>query len=572
MWSERKIMTAAASTPKPLPLSGQRPLSAKEQVRRSQALACNIPDKNMPSCTGQAFLGVFFDGTGNNRDDDVGLHKHSNVVRLWRVHLDNSDATDIAPPVFIRKEYIPGVGTPFKEIGEAKESRFAFLKFATGKAMANGGQSRIFWGLIQTINALHRYVKHGKALLSDKEAGKFAESKADGDWSDGIEKLKPYLATLKTVLAANKPQVTQFNISVYGFSRGAAQARVFCNFFYKLCENTADGYTFAGVPVRIYFLGIFDTVAAVGATGGDIINDEIVSGHAAWAKGNLAIHPAIERCVHFVASHEVRASFPLDSVRYLGKYPANCFEVTYPGVHSDVGGGYRPITQGRSALPADGVSYSFSALLPCIDMYHQAQASGVPLQVFKEMDKSSQRDFKADQKTMEDLNAYLNADIISGPLEEMFKQRMNRYRYYRYRKLTTFADDAAKQGAPAEDVQFLRLTNKDFEEKCLGYKRKYANVTAIIKKEESQQVVNHSSGTTQTRAEKKRALLAQTIFPEDLEMWEGMHRVGELPVALTKFFDYYVHDSLAGFAQDGVHEYKFNGRGHFRNRTIYDKG
>ncbi len=369
------MTTAAANTAKPLPLSGQRSLSAKEQMRRSQALACNLPEKNKPSCTGQAFLGVFFDGTGNNRDEDVGLHKHSNVVRLWRIHQDNSDKMKIAPPVFIRAEYIPGVGTPFKEIGEAKYSKLAFLKSATGKAMANGGQSRIFWGLIQTINALHRYVNQGKALLSDKEAGKFAETEADGAWSDGIEKLKPYLATLKTVLAANKPQVTQFNISVYGFSRGAAQARVFCNLFYKFCENTGDGYTFAGVPVRIYFLGIFDTVAAVGATGGDIFKDEIASGHAAWAKGNLAIHPAIERCVHFVASHEVRASFPLDSVRYLGKYPANCFEVTYPGVHSDVGGGYRPITQGRSALPADGVSYSFTALLPCIDMYHQALAS-----------------------------------------------------------------------------------------------------------------------------------------------------------------------------------------------------
>ncbi len=438
--------------------------------------------------------------------------------------------------------------------------------------MANGGQSRIFWGLIQTINTLHRYVMQGQPLMSDAEAGKFAESKADGEPEDAFEKLKPLLATLKTVLAANKPRVTQFNISVYGFSRGAAQARVFCNWFYKLCENTADGYTFAGVPARIYFLGVFDTVAAVGATGGDIFRDEIASGHAAWAKGNLGIHPAIERCVHFVASHEVRASFPLDSVRYLGKYPANCMEVTYPGVHSDVGGGYKPITQGRSALPADGVSYSFSALVPCIDMYNQALASGAPLQGFKKMSKESQRDFQADAQTVEDFNAYAKADAVTGPLEEMFRQRMHRYRYYRYKKLSSFADDAAKQGAPAEDVEFLRLTNKDFEEKCLDYKRRYANIAAIIKKEQLQQLANRSGGSGPTAGDRKRALLEKSIHPEDLEMWEGMHRVGELPSAIVKFFDNYIHDSIAGFAQDKVHEYKFNGRGHFRSRNIYDKG
>lgn len=565
MWGLEKAMTESAQTSKPVPLSGQRVLSPKEQVQRSQALACNVPEKNTPNCTGQVFLGMFFDGTGNNRDADLPVHKQSNVVRLWKVHSDNSNSLAVAPPVFLRKEYVPGVGTPFPEIGEKGESK-------TGKAMANGGQSRIFWGLIQTINSMHRYVMGGAPLMSDRDAGKFAEGKGDESSIDAIAELKTKVASLKNILRTAKPHIMQFNISVFGFSRGAAQARTFCTWFYQLCEKSGDGYTFAGVPVRIYFLGIFDTVAAVGATSVDIFKDEIASGHAAWAKGTLGVHPAIERCVHFVASHEVRGCFPLDSVRFMGKYPTNCMEVVYPGVHSDVGGGYRPITQGRSPLPDDS-SYSFSALIPGIDMHKEAIATGVPLKTLKQMNKEEARDFTASPKTVDDYNAYIKIDTVSGSVESMFKQRMHHYRFYRYKKLSTFVDEASKQGSPKPDTFYLRLTNGDFEEKCQEFKRKYRRIADQVEKD---MMMNRLNGTLsndkRTTEEKKRDLLKTNFFPDDLEMWEGMHRVGQLSDAVINFFDHYIHDSIAGFAQDGVREYQFNGRGHFRSRTIYDKG
>jgi hypothetical protein len=558
-------MTAAALISKPLPLIGQRTLTAKEQLRRSQALACNLPEKNKPSCAGQVFLGMFFDGTGNNRDNDLPFHKQSNIVRLWRVHLDNTESLAIAPPIFWRKEYIAGVGTPFPEIGERGNA-------TTGRAMANGGQSRIFWGLIQTINVMHRYVMSGKPLLSDSEAGKFSEGTGDGSATNAIAELKSKVAILKGILRVAKPTVTQLNISVFGFSRGAAQARTFCTWFYQLCEQSGDGYTFAGVPVRIYFLSIFDTVAAVGATVMDIFKDEIVSGHAAWAKGTLDVHAAIERCVHFVASHEVRSCFPLDSVRSMGKYPANCIEVVYPGVHSDIGGGYKPMSQGRSALPPGGSSYSFSAIVPCIDMHKEAISTGVPLETIKQMTKEKARDFTASSQTVEDYNAYIKADTVSGSVEAMFKQRMHRYRFYRYKKLATFSDEASKQGSPTVDLAFLRMTNGDFEEKCQEFKRKYKRIAEQIEKEKLNKLVNVGTTDKRTFAEKKKDLLKTSFHPEDLEMWEGMHRVGEIPEALVTFFDHYIHDSIAGFAQDGVREYKKNGRGHFRSRTVYDKG
>ncbi len=558
-------MSASAKNSSPLPLTGQRSLNPKEQVMRSQALACNLPEKNVPSCSGQVFLGMFFDGTGNNRDADLPLNRQSNIVRLWRVHFDNSEGSGASQPIYWRKEYVPGVGTPFPEIGEKSESK-------SGKAMANGGQSRIFWGLIQTINVMHRYVSGGKPLLSVSEAGKFAEGKGDGSAPEAIALLRKKVEELAGLLRGAKPTVKQFNISVFGFSRGAAQARTFCTWFYQLCDKSAGVYTFAGVPVRIGFLGIFDTVAAVGATSVDIFKDEVASGHAAWAKGTLEVHPAIERCVHFVASHEVRGCFPLDSVRYLGKYLANCIEVAYPGVHSDIGGGYAPITQGRSALPEDGKSYSFSALIPCIDMHKEAIASGVPLKTLSKMTPIEARDFTATSKTIEDYNAFIKEDIASGPLETIFNLRMDRYRFYRYKKLSTFVDEAKAQGSPAKDTYFLRLTNGDFEQKCIEFKTKYKRIADQVKKQEFDALRSPKGSGSHSLKDEKRELLLKNFDHEDLAMWEGMHRVGVLPQSVITFFDHYLHDSIAGFAQDGVHEYKFNGRGHFRHRTVYDKG
>jgi hypothetical protein len=566
-------MTDAAQTSQPLPLSGQRPLSAKERLQRSQALACNLPEKNKPSCTGQVFLGMFFDGTGNNRDRDIPENKHSNVVRLWRVHLDNSKSLAVAPPVLWRKEYVPGVGTPFPLIGDNDDTSIGAGLLSLGNAMAAHAQSRIIWGLLQTINVLHRYIKGGNPLLSDEEAANFAKGYTSL-LSTSISELKSKVTILKGILHSAKPTVTLFNISVFGFSRGAAQARTFCTSFYQLCEKSGDGYTFAGVPVRICFLGIFDTVASAGITSAGITNETTFAGHYAWANGTLAIHPAIERCVHFVASHEVRGCFPLDSVRYKGKYPNNCREVVYPGVHSDVGGGYKPLTQGRSALPSDGNSYSFSALMPCIDMHKEAIASGVPLKTLGQMLNVEARDFTASDKATKDYNAFIKADSAGGSVEEQFKQRMHRYRFYRYKRLATYPDDAEKQGSPSEDTKFLRLTNDDFGKSCGELKRKYANIAKIEDKDKSLALAGMGSVANdgKTSGERKRDALTHSLGADNLEMWEGMHRVGHLSDEQVAFFDHYLHDSIAGFAQDKVHEFAFNGQGHFRNRTVYDDG
>ncbi|MGM3277985.1 T6SS phospholipase effector Tle1-like catalytic domain-containing protein [Ralstonia sp. 24A2] len=546
--------------------------SKKDLIRRAQALSCTLPEKNKPSCSTTVFLGMFFDGTGNNRDDDLPQNKQSNVVRLWMAHRDSEDKKSATPSAFFRSEYVPGVGTPFPLVGETQHEG---AKATAGKAAAYGGQARIFWGLLQTLNALHRAVKNGP-LVPDNDAGKLAAGWSSNPWSveTGRAGIKAKAKELAAILKSDpKPKVQQFTVSVFGFSRGAAQARAFCNAFYELlCEPAGAGHTLAGVPVRIIFLGIFDTVASVGVIGADLLTME---GHQAWANKALRIHPSIQRCVHYVASHEVRACFSLDSVRYKGVLPSNCVEVAYPGAHSDVGGGYRPNTQGRSSSP--GVdSYNFLALVPCVHMYKEAFAAGVPLKPFDAMTAREKRNFTPSDQLLDDFNAYVGACKVSGSTEEVLNRCMDRYRFYRFRRLDSFVSTAKTQGAPADDAKFLELTNGHFQSQCKDFQRKYANAKRVADHDREfayyQWVKNGRQGTFTNTTPSMRDNLNKGFIKEDLDMWEAMHRVGETPPALVTLFDKYVHDSMAGFAQDGVDEFTINHRGHMRNRTVYDKG
>lgn len=65
----------------------------------------------------------------------------------------------------------------------------------------------------------------------------------------------------------------------------------------------------------------------------------------AWADGTMELpdNALIKRCVHLVSAHDQRLCFPLDSIcRADGRYPEYAVEVVYPGMHSDIGGGYPP--------------------------------------------------------------------------------------------------------------------------------------------------------------------------------------------------------------------------------------
>ena len=113
-------------------------------------------------------------------------------------------------------------------------------------------------------------------------------------------------------------------IVVLGFSRGAALARKFAS---KTLEAHSD--------LRINFLGVFDTVAAMDGihTKGETISSDVV-----FENGTL--NSRVLRAVHIVSLDEDRVAFEPTLINRDEENPNRITEVWFPGVHSDIGGGY----------------------------------------------------------------------------------------------------------------------------------------------------------------------------------------------------------------------------------------
>ena len=113
-------------------------------------------------------------------------------------------------------------------------------------------------------------------------------------------------------------------VLVFGFSRGAALARKF------VC-----GLLEAGLCDEIAFLGVFDTVAALDGVhrkGEDVRTDVVFE--------NGSLHQGVQRAVHLLALDETRIPFTPTQINKDRNDPERILEAWFPGVHSDVGGGY----------------------------------------------------------------------------------------------------------------------------------------------------------------------------------------------------------------------------------------
>ncbi|MET3449113.1 DUF2235 domain-containing protein [Ralstonia sp. 1138] len=364
--------------------AGQRPLTSLERQQRADAMACFDPTKRpgMSDCSQSLWISLFFDGTKNNMYVHTPKSKHSNVARLFLAHELEDESKGMYPI------YVNGLGSPFPEIGETTFS-------TAGLAFAAGGEKRLQWAM--------------------------------GKFEDRIKKAKA---------RATNPQhpIRMINVALFGFSRGAALARAFAVRLAKECRKEGEGWRYQGYPIRLYFMGLFDTVASVGVPAGakaldrspmlqmattallgPILEEGLKAapkdGHYDWAK-NLKIPAMAEQCIHYVAAHEVRDSFPLDSVRDGKSYPSNTVEVVYPGVHTDVGGAYAPGEQTRSLRDDEKLSQ-----VPLLHMHRAARVAGVPIQSLETMGSKVQASFALSAETAARFDHYRQTVRASGSLE-----------------------------------------------------------------------------------------------------------------------------------------------------------
>lgn len=413
-----EVKHAPVCYPPAFPLEGRLPrqayqvhqnLSRQRQQENDyhDALCVAAGRRVLRPCCKSLHISLFFDGTGNNLNNDLyeAVPPHpTNIARMFRASIGdgyaggtahgNSKAQRLTDAAGIGygqyyKYYMPGVGTPFAEVGDLDYTLF-------GMGAASFGEERISWGLLMIIDALRRALNlprldDASLLASVKAMGSFPGLESVNAFVNRYHEFNKQLAAIAKPLriALSQPQAGMskllgIRLYVYGFSRGAAAARAFVSCLNQLLSHETSTPSLElmdlTLPVSVEYLGLLDTVASVGiadiAPGAD--------GHMSWADGNqqLPAGELVKRCLHLVASHEQRLCFPLESIRReSGEYPVNCEEVIYPGVHSDLGGGYPPGDQGKAISRDDRLLLSQIALN---DLYADAFAHGAPLKVPEE--------------------------------------------------------------------------------------------------------------------------------------------------------------------------------------------
>jgi len=557
----------------PFPSGGLRRLSSKETLQRAQALNCTVEATAKPSCAGQINVGIFFDGTGNNRKIDFldlppDKRKHSNVVKIFHAFPDSGGNNF--------RYYIPGVGTPFPQIQDEGAD--------LGGPFAWNGENRITWGLTRLFNAANRFV-NGIDLIEESLAGKIADNMASSLTPPAIRRkiLRTWQANLKQAIAGKKPAIEIINLSVFGFSRGAAEARAFCNWLFEVCEEANGGWTFADVPIRLGFLGIFDTVASVGIP--NSMPNFILEGHQSWADGNMHINPAIEQCVHFVAGHEVRAAFPLDSVRSKETYPANAKEVMYPGAHSDLGGGYAPNDLGISTNAEDSL-----AAIPGLQMYHEARKAGVPLAPWNQLSNTEKRYLTPTARVVDSFNSYLKAAKIKpGRVEDLHRKHMSLYLSYRYKYRNQPLSLPFYQRASAKHKGYIAITSDTFNQRLRNF-HIYHNNPAVPHQDSKKSPpsphayyvdpatpdYNLQESVNRKLAKIRDKKLPSTAHEAQSQLLDVLRNIdpNKLTPEIEHFFGNYVHDSMAGFIEMSprvTNEFKINGEGILRYRRIFSE-
>lgn len=284
-------------------------------------------------------IGMFFDGTGNNvfnidkrllntcTNMDVGvkevdaesctrkLDMSSNGAGSYLGYYSNihwlntlysvDDAITADQSIYQRAIYIQGIGT-------AKDKEDSLIGMGIGD---------VFEGVVDKVN-------------------------------EGISKISAEITQFVRKNASAGYAIEKIQFDVFGFSRGAAAARHFCNRvrngdkeIQQAITKGLNGRNQHGKPAgEVRFLGLFDTVCAVGSV------SDLFDVHGGVNPGvELALPKDIAQKVFQIAAmHECRYNFSLNSIKEA--WP----ELSLPGVHSDIGGGYNPNEQEYCFLTEPG--------------------------------------------------------------------------------------------------------------------------------------------------------------------------------------------------------------------------
>ncbi|MCF6760441.1 phospholipase effector Tle1 domain-containing protein [Pseudomonas fragi] len=241
-------------------------------------------------------VGIFFDGTANNQFNILSGRER----QALGIKVDPDSSYAGVPTNIARLHRHYPVQTAFKD-AQALTSLYV-----GGIGTTTGADDTSFPGLT--------YGRGRTGVLG----------KAD----EALVQLSQCLEQFVRLAPANA--LSRLQLDLFGFSRGAAAARHFAN----QVHATAFAQQFAlasDFKCSIEFIGLFDTVAAMGGLQdlGDV-GDEINPGL------NLYLGPdCAQQVVQLCARDEHRRNFSL--TRIAPQWP---LDISLPGAHADLGGGY----------------------------------------------------------------------------------------------------------------------------------------------------------------------------------------------------------------------------------------
>lgn len=374
------------------------------RILESNSDISNAPPAAKQDCTDVVHISLFFDGTGNNKDADEEKKKWSNPARLWRnmnalsIEIETNWVENIYPI------YISGVGTKFNgDLNIFQRVLASTEDNILGLGTGAGGTRRLDYGEDQFNDAL------AKALILQAK-------KAKVDLGKYTNEKKSYSLGQIDEKVGEHRLIKKINFSIFGFSRGAALARAFTNQLIWKCEDDNGNLAYGKkekYPIEFKFLGLFDTVASFGLPATNLNNNLSYKGR------DLVIDDRVKMCVHYVAANELRFCFPVDLIEQDGKLAkSNWKEIVYPGMHSDVGGGYTPGSQ--------EVNDNY-ARIPLKDMLDEAINAGVKMYSYDELKNKYNVLFKEQFEIQEDSKRYYEAVKSAVQPSKNIRTSINNY-------------------------------------------------------------------------------------------------------------------------------------------------
>jgi len=276
-------------------------------------------------------LGVFFDGTGNNANNTDARFKACNAEHY---EMSSADAISSVQQCVKITHGLSGISAG-SHLGYYTNVYWLNTLYSQSLTADTGqGQRAIY---IEGIGTETNQADSGYGMgTGSGDTGVIRKTdKAVNEISNAITHY------LESFCEVDSDTIKELQFDIFGFSRGAAAARHFANRVFSqdpqiiaAIKAGLGNVEFSGTPGgKTRFIGIFDTVAAIGTPENGFNPHTADTGDV-----NIALRPGVaEKVFHITAQHECRFNFALNSVK--PAWP----EVELPGAHSDIGGGYNPV-------------------------------------------------------------------------------------------------------------------------------------------------------------------------------------------------------------------------------------